>query len=1026
MTEPLAPLSDVARGRGRYPAYTRQRLADFARRLRRAIYPAVAPVVAIEVAGPTDRIDFEEAARLDYRPSRTGEPLGPLWSTWWFRVTAEIPREWCGARVDLHWDSASEALLWQGGRSVAGLNIGRHQVRLTDAAARGERLVFHIEVACNRAFGVDHGGGGRRGGPDEPYALRACELRRFDPEAWRLFHDFETLRQLEADRTPAQTSRSYGAAGGGVLRPALDTTWAGRLLHDLNRVCNLIEPEDPATWPAARPILDGLLSARNADVTHDLYAVGHAHIDTAWLWPIEETRRKCQRTFATAVALMDDYPAFRFACSQAYQYAEIERADADLFARIKAKAAAGQWIPIGGSWVEPDCNLPAGESLCRQFLYGQRYFERTFGNRSTVFWNPDVFGYAGQLPQLMREAGMSRFLTQKLSWNRFTSPPHHSFAWRGLDGSEVLTHFPPADTYNGMATMEELRYHAANYKDADRSGEAMYLFGYGDGGGGADAGMIERLARAGDLQGVPRARIASPEAFFERLEARADDLAVIEGELYFEYHRGTYTSQGEIKRLNRLNEGRLQSLEFLCVASALAGRPVPGREEVEGLWRVLLTNQFHDILPGSSIAPVNVTAVAQLSALAEDVAAANARLLAGMADGEGEATPVNAIGFSRTEVAESPDGAFVFVVAEPFAAGRVFTAPDAVSLEELPDGSVRLENAHLSALLSPAGEVLSLVHRESGREALAGPANRMVLHDDRPTAFDAWDIDPFALETARDAPGAHRREALSRGPLRAEVGFERRIGAASRLTQVVRLDAGARALEFHSVLDWRERNRWLKAVFPLDCRASRATFETLFGAVERPTHQNTDADVARYEVPGHRWADLSEPGFGVSLLSDSRYGFSVHGGLMGLSLARGPTSPDPRADAGEHRFAYALYPHSGDWREADTVAEGARFNRPFLWVRGGIADILRRPLVTASPGHVVVDGIKPAEDGEGWVVRLYESHGRRVRARLTFPLAVSSVQLSNTLEDRLGRLSLAGGACEVDLRGFQLMTIRVA
>jgi len=1025
MTEPLATLSDVARGRGRYPAYTRQRLADVARRLRRAIYPASEPVTAIEVAGPTDRISFEEAARLDYRPAKIGEALGPLWSTWWFRVTADIPPDWAAARVDLHWDSASEALLWRDGRSVAGLNIGRHEVRLTDAAAGGERVAFHVEVACNRAFGVDHGGGGRRGGPDEPYVLRACELRRFDREAWRLFHDFDTLRQLEADRTPAQTSRSYGAAGSGVLRPALDTTWAGRLLHDLNRVCNLIDPGEPSSWPTARPILDGLLSARNADVTHDLFAVGHAHIDTAWLWPIEETRRKCQRTFATAVALMDDYPAFRFACSQAYQYAEIERTDPDLFARIRAKAAAGQWIPIGGSWVEPDCNLPSGESLCRQFLYGQRYFERTFGRRSSVFWNPDVFGYAGQLPQLMREAGMSRFLTQKLSWNRFTSPPHHSFVWRGIDGSEVITHFPPADTYNGMATMEELRYHAANYKDADRSGEAMYLFGYGDGGGGADAGMIERLARAADLQGVPRARIETPEAFFERLEARAADLAAIEGELYFEYHRGTYTSQGEIKRLNRLNEGRLQALEFLCVASALAGRAAPDRDVVEGLWRVLLTNQFHDILPGSSIAPVNVTAVAQLSALAEEVAAVNARLLAGLADGTGDATPINPIGFARAEVTEAPGGAVVFAVAEPFSAGRLAEVPDTVTLRERADGSLRLENAHLSALLAPDGEVLSLVHRGCGREALAGPANRMVLFDDRPTAFDAWDIDPFALETARDAPGAHRCEVVSRGPSRAEVRFERRIGAASALTQVVRLDAGARRLEFHSVLDWHERNRWLKAVFPVACRAPHATFETLFGAVERPTHQNTDADLARYEVPGHRWADLSEPGFGVSLLSDARYGFSVLGGEMGLSLARGPTSPDPRADEGEHRFAYALYPHQGDWRDAGTAAEGARFNRPLLWAQGSPADVLRVPLVSASPGHVVVDGIKPAEDGAGWVVRLYESIGAQVRARLAFGAAITTAQLSNTLEDRLDPLLLEGGACEVDLRGFQLMTIRI-
>ena len=299
-------------------------------------------------------------------------------------------------------------------------------------------------------------------------------------------------------------------------------------------------------------------------------AVAHAHLDTAWLWPIDETRRKAQRTFSTAVGLMDRYEDFKFAVSQAYQYAVIETVDPDLFARIKAKVAAGQWLPVGGSWVEPDCNLPTGESLCRQFLYGQSYFQRAFGVRSTIFWNPDVFGYDGQLPQLMRQAGMSRFLTQKLSWNRFTAPPHHSFRWRGIDGSEVLTHFPPADTYNGECQVEELRYHGANYKDADRTPEALYLFGFGDGGGGAHAEMIEALRRAADLQGLPRTQIRTPEAFFDRLAASADDLAVIQGELYFEYHRGVYTSQSETKRLNRLCETRLQALEFLATAARLS------------------------------------------------------------------------------------------------------------------------------------------------------------------------------------------------------------------------------------------------------------------------------------------------------------------------------------------------------------------------------------------------------------------------------------------------------------------------
>lgn len=1023
------PLSDLARGRGRYRRYTRDRLAGFARRLRRAIHPGRTPVDLIEMCGPTGRIGFAEAQGLAYRPAEIGQPLGPLWSTYWFKVTLAVPAEWAGAWVDLHWDSRSEALLWLDGRSSRGLNIGRPIAPLLPEAVGGETIVFHVEVACNRAFGISEGGSAG-GDAREPYRLAACEARRFDPEAWRLFHDFDVLRQLEADRTPPQTGRSSGGVGGAVVRPALDTRWAGKLLHDLNRVCNVLDPEDPGTWTDGREILATLLKVGNGDVTHELSAIGHAHIDTAWLWPIEETRRKCQRTFATAIALMDAYPNFKFACSQAYQYAVIEESDPDLFARILAKTKTGQWIPVGGSWVEPDCNLPSGESLCRQFLYGQRYFERTFGARSTIFWNPDVFGYAGQLPQIMREAGMSRFLTQKLSWNRFTAPPHHSFKWRGIDGSEVLTHFPPVDTYNAMGRIEELRYHAANYKDADRSEDGLYLFGFGDGGGGPNETMIETLERTADLLGVPRTTFRGPDAFFDRLEGSADDLAVIEGELYFEYHRGVYTTHAEVKRLNRLVEGRLQDLEFLLTIATLAGLAdaLPQRFEVEALWRTLLVNQFHDILPGSSITEVYQRTVPELTQLAADASARCETLLGGLSQGSGQrnvAQPVNTIGFSRAEVTEGPGGDLCFVTAPPFAAGKVGAPRGGVRISKDGDGAIRLDNGCLAATLTAGGALRSLVHLATGREALEGEGNRILLLDDRPNEYEAWDIDPFALETARDAPGAETAEINHATALRGEARFERRLGETSVMIQRVRLDVDSDFLEFDTWIDWRERRALVKAVFPLACRAPMASFEIPFGAVERPTHANTDADLARYETPAHRWIDLSEPGFGVSLMSDARYGFSVFENQMAMSLVRGSMQPDAHADIGEHRFRYALYPHQDDWRAAGTVGRAAAFNRPLLWLQGEATGILAAPLVIAEPASVVVDTIKPAEDGQGWIVRLYESGGGRVEATLAFGAKIGEAWISNTLEDRLAPAPLNAGRCNLRLRGFQIVTLRL-
>jgi alpha-mannosidase len=1014
---------DPRRIRGRYPAYTRERLAQYARRLRRAVYPERVAVDSITLAGPTDRIGQAAAEGLDYRPAALGQALGPLWATYWAQVSARVPDAWRGARVDLHWDSRSEALVRLNGATVQGLNIDRPTATLIEQASGGETLSFEVEIACNRSFGAEADAGRPNA---DAYRLAACELRRFDPEAWSLFWDFDVLRQLEADREPPQTPRSFGGVAPKIVRPALDTTWAGRLLHDLNRVCNVLDPDDRSTWAQGRAILDALLAVKNGGVAHQLSAIGHAHIDTAWLWPIEETWRKCQRSFANVLALMDRYPDFKFACSQACQYEEIARLDPGLFARIREKIAAGQWIPVGGSWVEPDCNLPSGEAMCRQFLYGQRYFEAQFGARCSLFWNPDVFGYAGQLPQLMREAGMTRFLTQKLSWNKFTAPPHHSFHWRGLDGSSVLTHFPPVDTYNAEATLEELRYHAANYKDADRTEHALYLFGYGDGGGGPNADMVETLSRTGDLLGAPRATIRDPNAFFDLLERDAKDFAAVEGELYFEYHRGTYTSQAEVKRLNRLCEGRLQTLDYLAAASALAGLPPPDRDRVEALWRVLLVNQFHDILPGSSIHEVYERTIPELSALADKLEAVCGGLLDALSSRDaGAPRPLNPTGFSRTEITAAPDGQLRAIAAEPFSAGRLVAPDQAVSASAAADGRFQLDNGRLRAVLTADGGLRSLVHHATGREALSGPGNRILLYDDRPILYEAWDIDPFALETAREAAPAEGGTIVSSGPLRAEVRFERPLGKASRMVQTVRLDAGSDWLEFHTVIDWRDRRTLAKAMFPIAARAPHATYETLFGAVERPTHANTDADLARYEAPGHRWIDLSEPGFGVSMLSDARYGFSTFGDQMTISLVRGPLSPDRTADIGEHRFAYALYPHAGDWRAAETTRHAAGFNRPLLWTKGAPAAVLEQPLARAQPASVVIDTIKPAEDGDGWLARLYESTGGRCTARLRFGVPVAEAWLSNTLEDRLEPLVVEAGELVLDLRGFQIATIRL-
>jgi alpha-mannosidase len=985
----------------RYPQYTRGRLRQTVERLRGLVHADARALESLSIAGPVARIEHAEAQLLEYRPARIGERLGPPWATYWLRATAVVPEEWSESRVDLLWVTGTESTLWLGGVPAQGLVSGepsRISAPLTSSARGGERLELEIELACNPYLGA-----GADMSPT-PATLERAEIARFDAEAWQLLHDFRVLVELEAEH-----------------ETGLDESWAGELLAALNRFTNVWVAEDRDAWADAAAILEPLLAHRNGSRTHELAAIGHGHLDTAWLWPLGETWRKCQRTFSTQLALMRDYPEHRFACSAAQHYAWVKEREPELYAEILARVRSGQWVPVGGTWIEPDCNLPAGESLVRQFLLGQRFFEQELGGRAHEFWNPDVFGCANQLPQIVRGAGMTRFVTQKLSWNQFTSLPFHTFAWEGLDGTRITTHFPPADSYNSGADVGELRRSARAYRDHDRSRYSLLLFGHGDGGGGPTPEMLETLRRAADLQGVPRTKLTSSDEFFDALEADADELPVVLGELYLEYHRGTYTTQALIKRANRAGEALLHDAEFLsAVAAPEAGLAYP-RDQLAELWRLLLLNQFHDILPGSSIGEVYEESREQLSRLerdARELAASAARAL--VQDGDGH-VPLNTIGAPRAEVSERPDGELTFVEAPSYGVGSQTTSPDRPRVNEDEQGFV-LENGRVRACLARDGSLVSLKLRESGREALAAPGNRFELYDDRPLNWDAWDIDPFHLETGSACPGARSASAQRASALRAEIVFEHEIGGASRLVQTVRLDSGSRRLEFHTEVEWHERHRVLKVAFPLLVRADRASYETPFGHTERPTHFSTAADLARYEVPGHRWADLSEHGFGVALLNDGKYGHSAYGNTLRLTLLRAPTFPDPEADQGTHRFAYALLPHAGGWRDGGVVAEARRFNQPLVWVRGAAPT---RCLASVDDAGLVLDTIKLAEDGEEIVLRLYEAHGARGVARVRLGVPFAGAWFANLLEDRGEAAQVENDAIVVPFRPYEIVTVLV-
>jgi alpha-mannosidase len=968
--------------------------------MRRLVYPEARLPDTLFVSPPVGYLTVEEASTLDFRPAELGMRLGPDWTTFWFRIDATVPEAWAGSRVDLLWETGSESTLWIDRRAVQSLNTSGHCPRpdalLVERAESGQRLELFVETACSGAFGQEDA-------PADGVSLRRCEIARFDPEAWRLWLDFSTLQQLEAEHAEG-----------------LDPAWSGYLLGELNRICNLWSPEDRATWEQAHAILEELLAHRNATLAHEVFAVGHAHIDTAWLWPITETYRKCVRTFATQAGLLERYPDFSFVCSQAQQYAWIKERNPDLWQRIKEHVAGGRWLPVGGLWVEPDCNLPSGEALVRQFLYGQRFFEAEFGRRCREAWLPDTFGFNGQLPQIMQGAGIGRFLTQKLSWNRFTKPPHHSFVWEGVDGSQVVAHFPPADTYTAEATVAELRRSLRDFLDHERSRQSLFPFGFGDGGGGPTPRMIETLTRVRDLQGVPRTRMGTVDAFFELLEGERDALPTVVGELYFELHRGTYTSQGRTKRANRRCEQLLHDAEFLsAVADRLGLGPYPA-DDLADAWRRQLTLAFHDILPGSSIGEVYEDATRESEWVRETCERLCSSALSVLSR-DGMASPVNTTAFERREVVEAVDDGLVVVDCPPYGIGRVVESEDQVRVEES-RSEIMLENAQLRAVLSAGGELLSLVEKATGTEALAEPANRFELYDDHPVEFDAWDIDPFHLETARVCPPAKDVRVASSGPLRAAVVFEHSVGNRSSLRQRVRLDAHARRLEFHTTVDWNEEHALLKVAFPTVVHAPTATYEMQFGVAERPTHYSTMLDLARYEVPGHRFADICEPGFGVAVLTDSKYGYSTYGGTLRISLLRAPRAPDPRADLGKHEFAYAVLPHTGGWRETRVLEDAVSFNAPILWAPGSA-----EPRCFArAEGGLVLDTIKRAEDGGALIARLYEPSGKRGQARLSLGIPAKTAAPCNLLEEPVAdAVTLEDGALELEYMPFQIVTLRL-
>lgn len=1017
----------------KHPALTIQRITQFVRRFQAEIRRERLPL-DVEMAGPVGRIPYQEALCLPYAPVTEEMNLTPAWATYWFRLRGQIPATWQEKPVDLLFHCQSEALLWIGGKPAQGLNFegalpgeegGRIDARLPAAMVKDGSIILEVEAACNMLYGAV---------PNTRYLFTGAEVALFDQEAWDLFHDLfmpsEFLNRLLRQNNPGMPWLGHHV-------PEKLSPWQGYLLERMNDICNAGSPDDRSTWPAIREIVAEIYSHKNASYCHEISALGHCHIDTAWRWPLAEAKRKCARSFSTALSYMERYPEYQFACSQAFQYQWMKESYPSIYENIKKAVARGQWIPVGGSWVEPDCNLPSGESLVRQFLYGKRFFQQEFGWDCREAWNPDVFGCSGALPQILRGVGIEFFLTQKLFWNQFNKPQYQNFNWRGIDGSEVLTHFPPAENYNALSyesLFQDLLMHESRSCDHDRTNEGLLLYGFGDGGGGPTTHMIEILRRAQDFQGVPRVNFRTSEQFFHRLKKRLRSTETVDGELYLELHRGTYTSQAANKLGNRRNEILLRNLEILY-SVALHTRDIPyPSDALERLWKVLLVNQFHDILPGSSITEVHEESRADYAA----IEAEGTSLLTRAADAMGESdsvSVVNLCGWDRLGLLEcdapvapsaqkSWQGRFLVPIEVPSCgtssldAAVIEGAP--VTINQKGDTFV-LENDFLQAVLSSSGHLTSLVEKSSGREVVPPhhQGNRFVLFEDRPVSADAWDVDIFHLEKPTDSPVAVSAKVIERGPFRVGVEFSYQFGP-STLIQRSFLSTRCDYLEFACEVDWHHRHQFLKVEFPVLVQAPDAAFETQFGYIRRPTHFNSSQDIAKFEVPAHRWIDLSEPGFGVSLWTDCKYGYAVHQNVMRISLLRGPEDPDPTADIGRHTFRYAICPHTASLADACIVRKAYEFSMPWILVKGATQ---RQSWFSVDSPNMIIDTVKKAEDSDGLILRIYECNGSRGTARFSTTLPCRAARLTNLLEKTVGDLTLVSGGITLDYTPFQIITI---
>ncbi|HHV44529.1 MAG TPA: alpha-mannosidase [Firmicutes bacterium] len=1030
------------------------------------------PVQDLTVTMATTREHIRHLAvdHLQFGPISPGTSWGQEWDSAWFKTEYEIttpPHE----KLFLQVNTGGESIVYIDGKAAGAIDRQHFEIPLTQR---------ELVVGKHRILIESYGGHHIPSRDPAPRQLpkgqwqapvyKHCRLVRRNEVAWHLYFDLRTLLEiaLELPEDSLRRARILDTLSTVVDNIAWDT-------HD--------QSLQQTHCAAARKALAPLLALKNAPTTPTLHLVGHAHIDIAYLWPLSETIRKCGRTFATQLRIMEEYPEYIFLQSQAQAYAYVEKYYPEIFSRIKKAVQKSHWEVNGGMWVEPDTNIPSTESLIRQFLVGEQYFQQKLGVRSDTLWLPDVFGYSGNLPQIIKGCGIDYFVTSKIGWNATNRFPYDLFRWEGIDGTVVLAHYIKL-TYNGQINPRALWTHWREFQPKELTDTVVHAVGFGDGGGGMTMENMEFARRLQDLEGAPKARFGTISDLMTRLADNQEAYPLWRGELYLELHRGTLTSQAWTKRNNRKLEFLLRETEILASAAYLLTGQYPSHELTE-LWKQVLTNQFHDILPGSSIEQVYTDCHRIYGEVANKALALRDQAMESLLDGMGKKSAekpqlvlLNTLNWDRRDPLTLPVGTLdedryrigdctvkpallpadgpvhitdekgnpipsqwskerlVFIPEVKGMALRTYylepghcpLPPEDPVVVTLQGQVACLENQLIRVEVDTNGQLLSVYDKEAQREVLppGQRGNVVLMAEDLPLNYDAWEIEKYYRQAIEEVRGG-TMTVIEEGPVQGRIRITRTFGEGSTWTQDIVLNTGSKRLDFETKVDWQEVHRLLKVAFPVDVNSREVNYEIQNGYITRPSHENTSWDQARFEVCGHKWCDISEPGYGAALLNDCKYGHDAVGNVLRLTLLKAATGPDATADRGIHVFTYAFLPHQGSLQAGEVSRYAHELNIPYgvELRKNDQPQMTDYQLLKLEGGQLFLHALKKAENSLALVVRFGELVGQRGKVALTFPKEAKTIAVTNHLEENPVLIATKTQRVELEIGPFEIKTLLV-